>query len=436
MVKYPKIKAEEVSFRENFINSTYVSDNGLTLIDGPVVNNGLTVNGTSQYASTPFNFDDLDAFSIEAVFSVTANDVSWQPIICNEFNAAVGLMLSVNLDRVSFNIPSGAYEGLIADDIPIQANTIYHVVATFDGTNSLIYVNGQLDTATGAFTKSSSGGKLSSIGAAVTGGDYDAWSSVELGGTIYYVNVYDKVLSAEEVADRSLQDTFSEIDAKQMELSLPLRSHYDDGGTEVTANNGTMDSDQVLWGNGSTATTYPTLLDNNGASFDGGDYIKVNTPVPLTDITNQISCGALIRMEIVDNYQSICENERNWYLFTNNVGRLTFAFNDAGGAYHKYIVGTTNLQKGVWYYVVASYDGSDASSGISIYINGVKEVASNANWDAGLTDNSTRLAFGIGGNLSTYPFEGAMKFPFVSTKEITETQAKWLSERAFKEFNI
>jgi len=82
-----------------------------------------------------------------------------------------------------------------------QANTWYHVVATYDGTMMRIYVNGVLD---GSRTAPESGpagtiayasdGHGVGIGAAFAGGPV-------FGGKIDEVAVYDKALSAARVAD-------------------------------------------------------------------------------------------------------------------------------------------------------------------------------------------------------------------------------------------
>src|SRR3990167_4208969 len=59
MLKYPSRPSEQVLFRDNFFNSDYVRDNGGTLVGSPTVANGITLNGTTQYA-TYTNFGVLN----------------------------------------------------------------------------------------------------------------------------------------------------------------------------------------------------------------------------------------------------------------------------------------------------------------------------------------------------------------------------------------
>lgn len=438
MVKYAVIPAEDVIFRENFINNTFVSDNGITLTAAPIINKGLTVNGTTQYAETRFNLDNLSSFSIEAWVSVTAVDVTWQPILCNGFNAATGVMLSINNARFILSIPNGAYEGIPTSDIELEANTLYHVVGTYDGTNALVYVNGQLDTATGAFTKNTSGGKVTTIGAAVVGGDYGAWSDVELGGTIYNVNVYDKVLTQAEVTDKFTQETFSEVDASKAELFLPLRTHFDDSGNEITPNLGLIATGNISWGDGSTASTYPTLIENNGAAFST-DYIRINetSTLGINAVSDKITVAAMVKIDALGTNQTVIENSLNWLVTIQAEGTVGLQFNDAGNAYHKYNFSDGALAVGQWYHICCTYDGSDTIAGDKVYINGVLQGTSVSAWHPGIANGGSVGAIGVRTtNFTSTPLTGSLKLPMVFMSELSATQAKWLSDRAFRELNL
>lgn len=436
---YPKIKhAEDVVFREQFLNPQFLADNGGTTTGSPAISRGVVLNGTSQYVTYNGDFFNNEANITIEIFFVPgfAYDEDVVRYLCDSTagsgfsiikqNNARSNTLDIELGGTTIaQIATGTYSALWQQGVP------NHIVISGTTGATDVYLNNNLILDADATAWSAVSPTNFYLGADNAGAN---WFS----GIIVEASVYDRKYTAAEVNDRfTFLQTFLEITPEKSELWLPLRTHFASGGNEVTTNLGSMSDDEVYWGNGTIGATNPTLLDNNGVSFVSGDYIKVNTPVALTALDAKISCGVLIRLGVVNDYQSICENGNNWYLFTNNVGRVTFSLLDGAGSYHKYVVGTTYLQKDVWYHVAGCYDGTDVVSGISVYINGVKETASNSNWDAGLTDNSRSLAWGVkASNYVTYPITGAMKFPFVIRDCLTETQAKWLSDYSFKNINL
>ncbi len=112
-----------------------------------------------------------------------------------------GLLRDGASSHMTFMITLGKTPWWLGSGAITQANTWYHVVATYDGTMMRIYVNGVLD---GSRTAPESGpagtiayasdGHGVGIGAAFAGGPV-------FGGKIDEVAVYDKALSAARVAD-------------------------------------------------------------------------------------------------------------------------------------------------------------------------------------------------------------------------------------------
>jgi hypothetical protein len=430
-LQYPKIPTEDVLFREQFINNQYVADNGLTLNAAPTVANGIVLNGTTQSAETFFNLDNLSVFSIEAWVSVTSIGVTWQPIICSGFNAGVGVMLSINGARVILSIPTGGgYQQVTFDDVVLQPNTPYHIIVTFDGTNAVGYVNGQLDTATGTFTKNSSGGKKMTIGASKSGGVYGAWSSEELGGTIYSVSIFNRVLTAAEVADRFTQQTFKEVLPKNTTFWLPLRTHYNDGANEVTPTLGNINQSIIKWGDGSTPTTYPTLLVDNGASFDSGDSVRCG---PFGAISNNkdYSFAALVKwtstsVRLILDARDSTPNGFGIYAHSTNVE----VYRDGGIGC---VSGASNINDGSWHSIAVVLKYNGANTTYSVYVDGKLDGST-----TGTTYSTATNANIVVGADYTFSngFLGSMKFPMFTNMALTPTQVKWLHDYSFRNFNI
>lgn len=139
-------------------------------------------------------------------------------------------------------------------------------------------------------------------------------------------------------------------------------------------------------GNNGTLTNGPTFNSSNGGSvvFDGvNDYI--NTTQIQFDRLNPFTLSVWVNTINANNNQ-IINNENStyrgyqfaisgdfgpgllgkFYLFLRNTVNTNFM-----GAYS-----TNTVPTNTWTYLVATYNGSSLSSGISLYLNGVKEVIS------------------------------------------------------------
>lgn len=441
MITYPKIPSESVVFREKFTNGTYVADNGGTLTGAPSIDKGIVLNGTSQYVGYDFNFDDLDAFSIECVFVPGTVAGTWHPLVANGLQANSGVMLSQNGDRILFLIPNVAYESLVADDIELQAGETYHVVATFDGTNGLVYVNGQLDTATRTFTKVSSGGDHTVIGASAAAAPYNCWSSTYLEGEIKGVSIYDKVLTQEEVTDRFTQQTFQEIKPENSEIWLPLRTHYFDSGVskEVVPNLGNINSDQIWWGNGVDAATQPTQLSPNGiycASGASPDYVR--TPKTFTTTVGEsysFSCLAQPTGTLAGNdylfsvKQSLSEGLSLAILAAN--GKMTFFCGGGTG-----LVDDDSMGQGAGLYhiaVVLEYNGVNYDT--YLYKDG--ELVDSSLGHAGFTPAAGNAMIAVGADYDGgQGFQGNIHFPIFARMAWTPTQVKQLSDYSYRNLNL
>jgi hypothetical protein len=449
VLKYPRIKAENIVFRENFINDDYVEDNGISLVATPTINNGLVLNGTTQYVTAePISFieagEDIP-FSISTWVNFT--DASQSTIISKgRYGSTLEYILYTgSSDKLLFAIYDEDADGAgstgflqVSYDSAITAyeGQKVHVVATYDGSAAVagmkIFLNGvQVNDASSASVGADTYNKMRQSSDLIQiGADEGA---LLFDGTIYNITLHKRVLSAEEILDTYQQDTFTEVDASKAVVCLPLRSTFDDGSNIVTENLGT--AGVIYWGNGSGAGE-PTLLENNGIDFSSGNvYLKKPVPISLTSLSETITVGCLVKMNSTSSTQCFIENEDNWMVSYLNGYGIGLQFFDSEGAYHSYKFGGIP-PVGVWTYITVVYDGSSALAGIKLYINGIEQTATLTSWDGTISDGSSSLAIGIRAtSYSSQALDGAMKSPFVIKQALTPTQIKWLSEKAFRGLN-
>ena len=432
-MKYPQIKAEDVVFREQFINNQYVADNGATVVGSPTISNGVTLNGTSQYLTYNGKFlETHQNLTIEISF---APDFAYDEDVIRilfdspashrysviKFDNAGSNVLRVNLGNTALDIASATYSTYW------NVGGKNHLMVCADGTNTSVYLNNNVianETAHSWTPKVPTTVYIGSNNGGVQWFD----------GQIRAVNAYNRKYTAAEVADRFAQTTFTEPTPENSEMWLPLRSYYHDGTRNVTPNLGNMND--FKWGDGG-GNNEPTLRSPNGALFNGTDSYIAGNPINAAATNSVLTVSALITISAIGAVNMIAMNQLNWLFAIWTNGKLTLQFRDAGGGYHRLAYSTTILRASQSCHVAAVYDGSDSANGISLYVNGVKEVNTSTNWDAGVSGTSTRSTIGISvDDLTSFPFGGAILFPIIFKAALTPTQIKWLAGRAQRELNL
>jgi hypothetical protein len=457
-ITYPNIPAEDAVFREQFINNQYVADNGVVLTDAPVVNNGMTLNGTSQYATpadeykysfgdgatdSPFSIEFFGIMTDATSFIIASKgvnnvDAEWLFYVAGTDKAFVQChdesVADCRIGR-AYNTALTSYEG-----------QMIHLVATYDGSSTeaglKIYLNGsRVDDVSGG---NSQGGYV-----AMEKQGHDVWfgrySGSYADGQFRGVSIYDKELTEGEVLDKYTQLTFKEVKPESAEIWLPLRTHYDDGANEVTPNLGHVATDQCFWGTGA-GVDEPTLLPNNGIELDGtNDHLEIQQSAQFNDVFEKDSPHSFsFLFRTTKTAVSV--------LFSKSDPAATYkgvAVNfSASGLieYRAYENGTvtglrahtdTAWNDGMWHSATVAYDGSETEAGISFYVDREKQAQTNDGLSGftGSIVNTSGMWIGEAsyGGLN---FGGGLKFPTVFPYEVTETQAKWLHDLMFRNFNL
>ena len=440
MLTYPKIPAEGAVFREQFINDQYVADNGGTAVGAPTISNGVTLDGTTQYLTYGGRFlENKQNLSIEMSFMPDfAYDEDVIRILFDspashrysiiKFDNAGSNVLRINLGNIALDIASATYSGYW------NVGGMNHLMICADGTNTSVYLNNNVIANETAHSWTPKVPTTVYIGSNNSGVQ---WFDGQVSG----VNVYNRKYTTAEVADRFSQLTFREPTTENSELWLPLRSHYYDSGVskEVTTNLGNINSDQIWWGDGTTATTFPTQLTPNGiycASGANPDYVR--TPKTFTTTAGESysfsflaqPTGTLAGNDYLFSVKQSSSEGLSLAILAAN-GKMTF-FCDGGTG----LVDDDSMGEGAGLYhvaVVLEYNGANYDS--YLYKDG--ELVDSSLGHAGFTPAAGNAMIAVGADYDGgQGFQGNIHFPIFMRTALTLTQIKWLHQRMFNELNI
>lgn len=180
-------------------NTSYeLKNNAQVQLDSTLNKNVLVLNGTN-YANYYISDAQLNLisnqFTLETVFKM--NTIQNQAIVENCQSSGIGFeSTSTGLVELWAYI-GGSYKFV---GVQLQAGIYYHLVATYDGTNLNLYLNGQLvDSSAASGTVSHTSGVAMCLG-----GDPDTTgnASLLLNGNIALTRVTNKAISAADVQSR------------------------------------------------------------------------------------------------------------------------------------------------------------------------------------------------------------------------------------------
>ena len=336
----------------------------------------LSFDGTNDYvdAGNAASLDITNAITIEGWIKLNAIG-AYQEIASKISAAGIGYSLRIDSNnKISFVLgATGAAWGGTTGNTALTAGVWYNVAAKWDGNNIKVYLNGADDTV-GSPTQASVGTVVQSftIGEISYGGDY-------FNGLIDEVRVYNRALSAEEV-----------------------RYHYNRGGpvgqwkfdegegrTAYDSTDNNNDGTLVLAGSATSSAWVagnPPAGGGSALSFDGvDDYVSVadNNIFSFTDgsgIDKPFSVGIWIKLgdfgsahSIVSKYSGGTGNPTEWLLIysASKIG-VSLYLSDESATIGKTVPFTSVDYLNKWVYVTFTYDGSETSNGIKIYLDGAK----------------------------------------------------------------
>jgi hypothetical protein len=287
-------------------------------------------------------------------------------------------------------------------DLPLKTWT--HIAVTTDGTNARYYINGRLDTTNAyAFTPQSS---PCSWGIGYMNGGNGRFFD----GKIDDVRIYKRTLSTEEISALARLNQTAGAKAQTGVVPNGLVGYWSFGGEYMNWNNNrALDAspsrnDGTIT-NMSTSTSPAQGILGQALKFDGvDDYINVGDPANGSldfDVANPFSISAWVNRSQKGSTVGIVYKRTSvssGYDFSIVLGdKLAFNLGDNFGAGNFIGIQTANGISNIdqWYHVVMTYNGSSSTSGISMYIDGVKQSL-----DLAFATNN----FGGGSSLTTDPF--------------------------------
>jgi len=431
---YPKIPAEDVIFREEFLNAQHVVDNGGSTTGAPAIADGVTLDGSTQYVTYGGSFFGQEAdVTIELFFSPDFDyDEDVIRYLCDSTasseysvikqNNAGSYALDIELGGVALpSIASGTYSTYWRQGLPN-----YLVIASTSGATD-VYLNNNLVLTADATAWSPATPTNFYIGSDNAGAN-------TFDGVVRSVGVHKRKFTAAEVNDRFLfLQTFREIRVDQLEFYLYLKTHYNDGANELTPNVGVIGDDVIRWGDGSTSTTYPTLLPDNGATFDGGDYVFINEALALLQ-TEPFCLGCMFNVtSSATIFIMDCREAGDEGFGIAFVTGKVRAFTDAGGAGNWSQTDNT-YNDGEWHTCIANYIPNGANTDIEIYVDGYLRKTATINGFT--TTTGAKPVLGAAYTMASGFYVGDMKYPFFWRININATQALDLHNNFKRQINL
>ncbi len=323
----------------------------------------------------------VEAWVNQSARATTENDI----VAYGQGGVNGGVVYSLRISNQNkllayFVTPSGRVGVTGATDI--APGTAYFVVATYDGNNAILYVNGQVDaTASGS-------GNLNYAGANGYGlGIGDSQSSTVLpvfNGVIDDVAIYGLALSPQVIqnqyaAGTTLPASTADPYASAVISDAPVAYYRldDAGGTLLDATTNHLNGSY-----GSAVTHHaPGLLQSNtdpGAGFPGGTYTANSiASVPANPLLQP--AGASLEAWVSEPSATSSENDIIAY-GQGQVGGVVYSLriSSANKFYARFVTpsgpinltGATVLVPGTAYHAVATYDGTTAN----LYVNGSLEA--------------------------------------------------------------
>lgn len=320
----------------------------------------------------------------------------------------------------TYNAWEFSYRGAFGNTIDLQAPAYTSdsqiqgwrlLTGTWDSaTGGSLYVDGVLVASTATTTGTMSSSMTLSMG------DDDGGTRGEWNGRMDEVRLYDRVLSADEVANLYRLTTPTGADTS-------LKGYWSFNGKDM---NGTTAYDRSGAGNTGTLTNGPTVTPGKvgqALSFDGSnDYIAVSSSSALNP-TTAITLSAWVKRSTTGVRQFIlskgdfgfASTTQYWIEFTS-ADLVTFGFHNSTNAYT--ISSPSAITDSNWHHIVATYDSTTRR----LYIDGVQ--VNSAALALSINSNSGEFTIGTSATSHGSPYSGSIDEVRVYNTALSAAQIK------------
>jgi subtilisin-like proprotein convertase family protein len=363
-------------------------------------------NSYITYANQTF-LNPSSAITLEAWVNPSVIGSSFMGVMGKGGSYSIGIQGTTG--RISFIPKNGSFfQSKFSSRVPINQWT--HIAGTYDGSTTIIYINGIIDTAT------------FSIGGTIPSSTDSLFIGATATNFFYYNGLIDNA---------RIWSTARNISQIKGNMFIPLEILYptgafsgmvasfqlDNGASSFSGNN-TMSGNlyNVSFVNYSNKPVnyqdYNSSLVLNGST----DYFKYANQVEM-NATTEMTLEAWIRRDTTgaqppgDQY-IICKNgasnRTNYKLWIDVTGSLKFKINDPGGPPGLQTPPTALITNGQWTHVAATYNSTTGSA--RLYVNGNQASSSTISGNPQINNNPDSLF--IGGvspsNSSGLRFKGQM----------------------------
>ena len=276
-------------------NAAYLWKSMTGAYDGTVFNGTwgddyLTFDGTSTHVALG-QINYTNNVTLETTFSVDSVKSSNQYVFSNIESGGYSIFVrSTGYIGAHFYI-DGAYRRVDATNA-INPGEVYHVAATYDGTDIKLYVNGVLDNTvnySGTITNPQGDTKLSlGCNPSPTGSNHEGY----FGGKIYNAAIYNTVLTASQIAnDYGKQVT---VTGTTGTLPSPSRVGYSFSGWYSAESGGSVVNSSTTVTSSTDYSIYArwTKTTNaNQVSYGEFNLMEGKTLTPISGTTSSVSNG-------------------------------------------------------------------------------------------------------------------------------------------------
>jgi hypothetical protein len=242
-------------------------------------------------------------------------------------------------------------------------------------------------------------------------------TSYSFDGSIDDTRIYNRALSESEI--KSLYDSYKpKISAgslnKGLVLDMPLTLKYtknETPGSEIMTDRTPYSNDGQNNG---------AIISEEGASFDGTDYISINNPISQDNLNQEWSVSAWVNINDKNGQDLLTGINNDLALTYSSTNKLLLYLNSGDNDYYVYSDDTNLLENQGWKHVVFVFRNQDALR--RIFINGIDH--------SGVGPNKTSTPLGIDSSLRIgYGTDGQISNLKIYNRALSETEVKSLYDK-------
>lgn len=434
---------------------SFDADNAVTNWVEGKVNNTLNFDGnTYTFADgvAPFNVTSFSFwFKPTATITTTSsamNGISFGDETRLDFGSAGG---ACSGERIMFTNPVTEAECYTSANI----NTNWHHLAvSWNGSKYLMYLDGSLVS-----TVVGTGGAMPLV---TNVQDYKIGTrfvpSATFNGLLDEVRIWDRSLSATEIANMFTNESNGITDPNMNRTGLQLEVTFNQtGDTRTAIDSSGNNRNSTISGSRINSVAYDLTNNNNDGTYTGdayageglygkslilngdGDYVSLGNDLN----PNLITISAWVNPKLDSTYRDLVSmgNAGTFRRFGFNGNRLEYAWSPSSNNFRYYQVnssttGGTDFQNDTWYHIAVTHNiGNAPSTTPSIYVNGVLVNSYlRASLGTGLKPSIQSLSIGRLGSVNDFYFNGSIDEVMLFNKILNATEVSQIYNNQSKRF--